>query len=164
MGILDTIAELSGTSVGLDAGMSQYSSPIDTGAISIPVETATQASGGWFGSVTDLLKSGVGLATSIDNYSLSREQQQLNMEVAKAGIDNQKLTTRTNSQIAGLQAQAQLAQAQQAANMGWFGYGSPLYSSTGTTAKKSGSDTLMLLLTIAGVGFAFLQFEEGRKK
>jgi len=164
MSILDYIYGSSGTIDNVDAGMTVYSSPVDTGAISIPVDAASQGSGGWFGSVTDLLKSGVGLATSIDNYTLSREQQQLNMEVAKAGIDNQKLTTRTNSQIAGLQAQAQLAQAQQAANMGWFGYGSPLYSSTGTAAKKSGSDILMLLLTIAGVGFAFLQFEEGRKK
>lgn len=110
----------------------------------------------------DWLNKGTNAISSLANAYGNIQLQQLQVQQAKNSIDVAKVQNATAADIARLNAQAQLAQAQQAARI--TGQGGTVFADNiaSLVSRGNGLNNVMLILTVVGVGIAVLQYRKSR--
>lgn len=151
--------------------------PADWLAQSVPTYNTGPSSGGWFdgfgGVVKEAASTAAGLfgsalqvASTIDNYKFTQAQRQLELTKANANLDIQRTVTGAQVDIAKAQAASAIRSAQFSSAYGLNGQNdlsTILGNINARIAGIGGSGSIMLWLTVAGVGFAALQYFKGRK-
>lgn len=130
------------------------------------------------GDAVDVFASGVGkvvdVAGKVADAKFSWQTRQLDAKLktsqlmqANQQINLQNFMATNQVEIAKVQAQAQLKRAQDAANNGYFdllqaNMQTGIGNLQSTLNGQGGGTNIMLWLTVAGVGFAALQYMKGR--
>jgi len=128
-----------------------------------PVTTFSEA-----GSSAGVLNFFQGLASTVSagaNAYLSFQKAGLDLAQQQAAIDIAKTQSAAQADIAKAQSRAAVAIAQRQATSavnGWDGFGQTMSNLNARIAGLGGTDSVMLWLTIAGVGIAAFQLW-GRK-
>lgn len=131
-----------------------------------------------FGQVADIFTSGVGkvvdVASKVAEAKFSWQQRNLDMQLKNAQILQQKsqiqlgtFIAKNNAEIQKVQAQAQLQQAQDAAKYGYFdlmqaNMSTGIGNVSSAINRQGAGGSIMLWLTVAGVGIAVLQYVKGK--
>lgn len=131
-----------------------------------------------FGAAVDVFSSGVGkvidVASKVSNAKFSWQERNLDQKLkasqiqqAQQQINLNNFMATTNVEIAKVRAQAELKRAQDAAANGYFdllqnNMNTGIGNIQSTLNGQGSGSSIMLWLTVAGVGFAALQYMKGR--
>lgn len=127
-----------------------------------PIVLGTPAdSGGFFNSALNLFGAATTTYTNLQNGLFNQQVRQANLDIAKQNLAATQYVAGTNLAIEKLRGDYALTSAQQQlATAKLYGVGASNgiagFLSTGPLSNKS--DTLMVLLTIAGVAFAWAEY------
>lgn len=114
-------------------------------------------------TATELFGAGMGLVAAFDNLSYARESRSLDLLQRSAAIDINRTFTGAKIDIAKAEAEAAVAAAKRQTVNSGYDLSTILGNVNARIAGMSSGNTLMLWLTVAGVGIAALQFFKGRK-
>jgi uncharacterized protein YdbL (DUF1318 family) len=111
----------------------------------------------------ELFAGYLGVTSAINNAKYTLESQKLDLLRASSAIDVSRTVTAANADIAKLQAQAAIERARGQTSAGQSDLSTILGNINARIAGTSSTNQLMLWLTVAGVGFAAMQYFKGRK-
>lgn len=114
-------------------------------------------------TVTDLFGAGFGVVSALDNFSYARDARNLDLLERSAAIDINRTFTGAKIDIAKAQANAAVNAAKRQEAVSGYDLSTVLGNVNARIAGMSSGNSLMLWLTVAGVGIAALQFFRGRK-
>lgn len=114
-------------------------------------------------TVGDLFGSYLGLQSTLNNAKYAQQSQQLDLLNRTAQIDINRTMTGAQVDIAKAQAQAAVNIAQGRAAATNYDLSNVLGNVNARIAGLSSGNSLMLWLTVAGVGIAALQFFKARR-
>jgi hypothetical protein len=104
----------------------------------------------------------MGLYKDYNASTFDMKNQQLQTDIQLANLNNAKIQLNTQSQLQQMQSQYQLKMAQGQLNNASFYAGSGLDMTPGNMntilGRSTGSNSLMMWLTVAGIGIAVLQY------
>lgn len=136
--------------------------------------SAPELPGGWSLSqglkdaattAADLFSSGFGLVNAVDTYNYNRQARSLDLLKQSAAIDISRTMTGAQVDIAKLQASGavKIAQRQEAQAGTDPNLSTIMGNINARIAGMTSGNSLMLWLTVAGVGIAAMQFFKGRR-
>jgi hypothetical protein len=114
-------------------------------------------------TVTELFGAGFGVVSALDNFSYARDSRSLDLLERSAAIDINRTFTGAKIDIAKAQANAAVNAAKRGEAASGYDLSTILGNVNARIAGMSSGNSLMLWLTVAGVGIAALSFFKGRK-
>ena len=125
-------------------------------SLSEGISGAVKTAGELFGSV-------LGMQQTVNAAKYAAESQQIDLLNRRAQLDINRTVTGAQVDIAKLQASAAVKAAQRQEQYSGADLSTVLSNVNARIAGMTSSNSLMLWLTIAGVGIAYLQYAKGRK-
>lgn len=137
-----------------------------------PVYTAPSLPGGWelttglrdiASTATDLFGAYLGVQSAMNNAKYAQQSQQLDLLNRSATLDINRAMTGAQVDIARLQASAAVKAAARQEEYAGYDLATIMGNINARIAGMGSGSSLMLWLTVAGVGFAALQYFKGKK-
>lgn len=136
---------------------STLNAPADTGGAPPTNANGSSSSGGFLDTVNKYGKTVLDTAKTYFDFETARGKQAVDLETSRSALEAQRSKASSDQQVALLQGRANVAAAQAKANEAQAAAARAAGGSFADQLSSGKYNTLMIALTLAGLGFAYLQ-------